>query len=109
MIHALALSLLLGDAEARSISTLAALEAVDMVTTRKIQSYGGHEQNPLAHPFVSSNGGAILYFGASVLVQDAVVHMLPKSWRRPFMTGSIMLEVVCNANNLHNISVYRGR
>ena len=50
------------------------LQVTDMATTRPLIEAGGSERNPLARPFVHSNGTALLY----ALLSNAVERII---WR----------------------------
>src|SRR5258707_3869465 len=57
----------------------AAAIAADGWSSRRMTDMGNIEQNPMARPFVGSNGGSVLYFGGSEAGLVGGMYWLPRS------------------------------
>lgn len=88
------------DEIARDTTRLGALMAVDALTTRSLTRRGAEEENPIARPFVRSDGGTLVYFAGSVLLDNLIARALPARARRGFLHGLFSVEIICVGNNL---------
>lgn len=95
------------DEIARDTAAIAALDAVDLVTTRAIMRYpGGYENNPIARPLVRSNGGAVVAFALAVLAQDVIGHALYRhnhAVARTFVAEQMIQEAFLSIGNMHTV------
>lgn len=90
----------LGRTDKIMLVTLSGLNAADAISTMRDLNNGGHEQNPIARPFVThGNGLASAYFGAATALDWFVVYKLNRSGHRKlsraFLVGAIAAEVYC--------------
>jgi hypothetical protein len=95
------------DETAREANALAALDALDAISTRAGLASGlMFERNPVARPFVRTTAGAVVYFGANAIVSNVVARLLRRTspnLARGYLAGIASLEVYCVANNVRDL------